>query len=143
MSLRTARVVGMVAGGRQHIVAYLAWDDPVLLIPEPGNPYDPNAVAVWVAPAHWVTHPVVSSVTDPEHVGQVHPDDRGSFEQVGYLARDLAGTLALPSAALVGWVCHIRHKPDTTYDRLGRPDPRVVAGIDVAAWLATRQECHA
>lgn len=138
--IAAVRVVGMVAGGRQAVVAHVTNDDPVLLIPEPDNPADENAVAVWVAPRHWIAHPdaLRSSIRDDAGRGSVHPDDRSAFRQAGYLPATVAADLALPGE-VVGVVWRIRHSPETTYDVFGQVHQRV-AGFDVCARLPQRRE---
>lgn len=63
------RVVGVTYEGRQAKIAGLLLSDPVRIVPEPDNPYDPNALAVHVA-----------------HEGKV--------EHVGYIPRDMAAEIA-------------------------------------------------
>lgn len=136
MTAATCKVVGMVAGGRQHIVASVGLDDPVLLIPEPDNAYDPNAVAVYTAPRTALLHPeaLVSSLRDPAGGGTVHERDRALLidRQAGYLPRDLAARLDLPAKGIVGYVAEVRWAP-TEYDRQGRPTEPRPAGFDVVA----------
>ena len=132
------RVVGMKAGGRQHVVAYVNRGDPVLCVPQPDNPHDRHAIAVYTAQRRALLHPdlLVSSVTDPMGVGQIHPDDRTLLmdRQAGYLPRDVAATLRLPTDGIVGYVSTVRYEPPT-YDRHGREEPPNPAGFDVtAAW---------
>ena len=130
------RVVGMKAGGRQHVVAYVNLHDPVLLVPQPDNPHDRHAIAVYTAQRRALLYPdlLVSSLTDPMGVGQIHSDDRALLmdRQAGYLPRDVAATLRLPADGLVGYVSAVRYEPPT-YDRHGRQDPPTPAGFDVTA----------
>lgn len=138
MTAATCKVVGMVAGGRQHVVAYVAVNDPVLLLPEPDNPHDGNAVAVYTAPRTVLLHPevLVSSLRDPAGGGTIHPLDRSLLidRQAGYLPRDLAARLTLPAEGIVGYVAEVRWAP-TEYDREGRPTEPRPAGFDVVADL--------
>lgn len=137
----TVRVVGMKAGRREHAVAGVCEHDPVLLIPEPDNPYDSDAVRVMVAPARLLRRrdELISSVEDPDGLGWVHPSDRRLFRQVGYLPAAVAATLALPAAGVVGWVSRTRDAPDE-YDAAGRALPTRTAGCDVTANLTRRDE---
>lgn len=43
------KVAGVTYEGRQDIIAALRGDEPCRIVPEPENPYDPNALAVHVA----------------------------------------------------------------------------------------------
>lgn len=136
----SVKVHGMVAGGREDVIAHVGEGWPVLCIPEPTNPHDPHAVAVYVAPRHKLTRPeeLVSSVADPEGLGWVHPHDRKHFRQVGYLPRGVAAQFTLPDAGLVGWVSAVRDAP-VEYDGAGRMLPPRTAGIDVTVNLPARQ----
>ena len=132
----SVRVVGMKAGGRQHVVAYVNPHDPVLLIPEPSNPYDRHAIAVYTAQRSALLHPdrLISSLRSDDGAGFVDPADRALLldRQAGYLPRDVAATLRLPPDGIVGYVSAVRYAP-ATYDRRGRPNPPDPAGFDVTA----------
>lgn len=141
----TSRVVGMVAGGREHIVARVQHGDPVLLLPEPDNPYDRHAVAVYTTPRQLLAEPVVSSVKSPP-AGTISAQDRRTMldRQAGYLPRDVAARLDLPRTGAVGWVSQVRYAPaETRFDHHGNTvptdDPRP-AGFDVTAWLEYRHD---
>lgn len=113
-------VVGMRAGGREHVVAHVATGDPVLVVPEPDNPHDPNALAVHTTPA--------SALRDSqwtEHGWALGPEDRRTMmdRQAGYVPAKLAARLQLPVDGLTGEVGTVRYDPDT-----GTP-----AGFDVVA----------
>lgn len=71
MNTRTLniRVAGVTYENRQSIIAGLLLTDPARIVPEPENPYDPNALAVHVA-----------------HEGKV--------SHVGYIPRDMAAQIA-------------------------------------------------
>jgi len=69
INLKT-KVAGVLYGNRQSIIARLTGNEPCRLVPEPSNKYDANAIAVEVA----------------------LPDK--TIEQVGYIPRGLAKTLA-------------------------------------------------
>lgn len=133
----SVRIVGMQAGGREHIVACVERGDPVLLIPQPDNPYDRHAIAVYTASRSALLHPdrLVSSVADPDHVGSIDGDDRSLLvdRQAGYVPRDVAATILLPPDGIVGWVSAIRHAPPS-YTSDGATAPPVPAGFDVTAW---------
>lgn len=43
------KVVGVTFEGRQLVLAEMSAGAPILLIPEPENQYDPNAIAVWTS----------------------------------------------------------------------------------------------
>jgi len=140
MAVHHVKLVGQVAGGRELIVAKANGGDPVLLIPEPDNPFDRHAVAVYHAPRSALSNPLslVSSVKDPAGVGHVHPDDRPQFLQAGYLPREFAATIdpPLPEDGIVGIVDVIRHGPeDWTIDPHGDlvPLPAKVIGFDIRA----------
>lgn len=141
----TIKVVGMVAGGRQHVVAHASYGDPVLLVPEPDNPHDPNAIAVYTAPRGALQHPeaLVSSVTDPQGGGTVHDDDRVLLmdRQAGYVPAKVAVRFDL-AGPVVGYVAEVRYRPPEEWlDGYGEPmrDPGgKVAGFDVEAWLPQR-----
>lgn len=64
------KVAGVTFEGRQEILARVTKNMPCRLEPEPGNPYDSNAVAVKVA-------------TEP-----------GKVEHVGYVPKNLAAIIA-------------------------------------------------
>lgn len=118
-------VVGMKAGGREHIVTHIAEGDPVLLVPQPDNEYDPNAVAVYTAPSGALT----DSQWQPSG-WEIGPSDRRLLmdRQAGYLPRNVAARVALPPGGAVGTVHTVRFHPDT-----GAP-----AGFDVLADLPRR-----
>lgn len=134
----SVRVVGMKAGGREHVVAHVAVGDPALLIPQPDNPYDPHAIAVYTAGRRVLLHPdrLTSSVTDPARRGSIHPDDRALLidRQAGYIPRDVAAQLTLPADGIVGYVSQVRYPPPQ-YDLFGEEVPPTPAGFDVTAWL--------
>lgn len=60
------RVAGVTFAGRQAVIAHLRIGEEILLKREPSNPYDPNAIRV----------------------------ERSNGQQIGYLNRHLAATLA-------------------------------------------------
>ena len=130
------KVVGMVAGGRQHVVALVTEGDPVLLLPEPRNPYDRHAVGVYTMPRALLKGEVTSSLKDPAHVGHLDPADRQTIidRQAGYVPREVAAQLDLPATGVVGFVSAVRFAP-LEYDSNGRPAYPVPAGLDVCAWL--------
>lgn len=132
------KVVGMKAGGREHVVAHVSTGDPVLLVPEPTNPHDPNAIAVYTAPRGTLQQPdaLVSSITDEDRVGHVAAEDRVLLmdRQAGYVPRTLAAEMTLPPDGIVGYVSQVRFTPPE-YDRDGKRAPARVAGFDVAAWV--------
>ena len=130
------RVVGMRAGGREHIVASVSEGDPVLVVPEPENPYDRHALAVYTAPRSALLRPdrLVSSAKAADGIGQVDDDDRLLLmdRQAGYLPRDVASTLRLPDRGIVGWVSAVRHPP-ALYNLAGEAVEQPPAGFDVCA----------
>jgi hypothetical protein len=68
---------------RQKIIARCKVGEPVLFVPEPSNPYDPNAIALF----------------------------RQNGEQLGYLGADLAERIAMSGphvSELVGQITHPR-----------------------------------
>lgn len=140
-----SKVVGMRAGGREHVVAHTRTGDPVLLVPEPTNAYDPNAIAVYTAPRAALLHPdaLVSSVQDPDRAGSIHDEDRLLLmdRQAGYIPKDLACQLALPATGIVGWVSQIRWAPPD-YDRTGKQQEDRVAGFDVTCWFVRRDDAE-
>lgn len=109
MTAASVAVVGMTFG-RGHIVHTVATDDPCLLLPEPTNPHDPNAIAVHTAPAGALQD---STLTDEGWV--VGPLDRAMLtdRRAGYLPRGLAATLTLPGEGVAGRVGAVRFHPDT------------------------------
>jgi hypothetical protein len=131
------KVVGMVAGQRQHVVAQVSEGDPVLLLPEPDNPHDPYAIAVYTMPRTLLTAPVVSSLRDDvERTGMLDPADRQTIidRQAGYLPADLAADLDLDPDGIVGFVSTVRYAPHE-YLPTGEPADPQPAGFDVCAWL--------
>lgn len=134
------RVVGMRAGGREHVVAHVREGDPVLVVPEPDNPHDPHAIAVYTAPRRSLLYPhaLTSSVTCPDRVGTVDDYDRLLLmdRQAGYLPADVAATLQLPASGIVGWVSTVRNGPPA-YNRFGAELPPTPAGFDVTCWWPT------
>lgn len=135
----TVAVVGMVAGGRLHIVAQASANDPVLLLPEPDNPHDRYAVAVYTMPADLVTEPLVSSV-QAQGPGTMGDRDRQTIldRQAGYVPAKVAATLELPPDGVVGWVSQVRHRPSeyiSTPDGFAGRTAEPVVGFDVTAWL--------
>lgn len=128
-------VVGMKAGGRQHVAAYVRIGDVALLMPEPTNPYDPNAVAVYVAPRGALRNPPdVDGTYARSGIGadRLDPTDRALLldRQVGYLPAAVSERVAATIAndGLVTRVTDVRWHPDETVD-----GHRVVAGLDVEA----------
>lgn len=63
------KVAGVTFEGRQLVLAEMAAGAPVMLKPEPENPFDENAIAIWVA-------------------------DKKAALQIGYVPRDLAAIIA-------------------------------------------------
>jgi len=137
------RIVGMVAGGREHLAAGVDVGDPALLVPEPDNPHDPNAVRVHIAPFEALRQPyrVSSSITDPDRVGSIDDEDLPLLleRHVGYVPRDFAAQLEVPAGGIVGYVSRIRHAPPE-YLSGGRPAPPRVVGFDVTAWWPMRTD---
>lgn len=78
------KVAGVTYEGRQEVIASLAGYEPVKVVPEPENRYDPNALAIHVS------------------VG-------GEVRHIGYVPRDLAATFAplLEGEAVMGRVAEI------------------------------------
>lgn len=111
------KVVGMVAGERQHVVSQVSEGDPVLLLPEPTNQFDPQAVAVFTAPAGAIL------------MGIDSPSDRALLldRQAGYLPRDVAARLSvsMPASGVAATIHAVRYHPS------GHPDHHVPAGFDV------------
>ena len=140
----TTKVVGMVAGGRQHVVACTREGDPVLLLPEPTNPYDAHAIAVYTAPRDALIGDVVSSIKDSQHVGTLDDDDRRLLidRQAGYVPAPVASQLTLPASGVVGYVSAVRWAPPE-YDAQGREREPRVAGCDVTFWRDTTPAEHA
>lgn len=141
-TLRAAvKLVGQRAGGREHIVAHARKGDPVLILPEPDNPHDANAIAIYTAPRSSLQHPeaLVSSVTDPDSGGTIHPEDRLLLtdRQAGYVPRTVNERFAVPPEGLIGFVSEIRWAPPD-YDEHGREREPVVAGFDITAEWPTR-----
>lgn len=138
MTAQAIRIVGMQAGGRQHIVKDCRIKHPAMLIPEPDNAYDPNAIAVYSTPTHLLTEPglIVSSVADPDRVGSISKTDRETMleRQVGYVPKEIAARLNLPVRGVVGWVSNVRVAPPE-YLLDGSLSPEVVVGLDVTAWI--------
>ena len=50
------KVAGVTYEGRQDIIATLRGNEPCRIVPEPTNPYDPNALAVHIATSDGVRH---------------------------------------------------------------------------------------
>jgi len=84
MNTLNLRVAGVTFDGRQEIIGRLSGDEICQFRPEPENPYDANAIAIYVAT----------------------PD--GS-EHVGYVPKDLAAQIApfLDGESLIGNVSEI------------------------------------
>lgn len=66
----TVKVSGVTYEGRQDILKQLRGDEPARIVPEPTNPYDPNALAVHIA---------------------MHD---GTIAHAGYVPRELASEVA-------------------------------------------------
>lgn len=114
MILKT-KVVGMEAGGRQHIVADVSHHDPVFIVPEPDNPYDSNALAVYTAPMASIQHrDRLKSAQSLPPAGDIHPEDlEGLLErQAGYVPAALAKNLKVPVGGVVGYVGAVRTHPE-------------------------------
>jgi len=67
------KVVGVSYEGRQSIIAMMYGDEVARIVPEPDNPFDANALAVYVA---------------------FPPERNIGIKQVGYIARELAKEIA-------------------------------------------------
>jgi len=108
------RVVGMQAGSRTYLLANLQMKDPVLLMPEPDNPYDPFAIAVFHAPQSSMTGPIVSSAKADDKRGSITDTDRSLLlsRHAGYLPRAVAEQYLLPDGGIVGWVSAVRYPPE-------------------------------
>ena len=101
----TTAVVGMKAGEREHVVDTVSLGDPVLLVPEPDNDYDPNAVRVFTIPK--------DAARDSTWEGGwiIGPQDRTWMmdRQAGYVPADVAARLDLPPDGVTGEVVHVRY----------------------------------
>lgn len=115
----TVKLVGQKAGGREHVVAQASEGDPVLLVAEPDNKFDPHAVAVYTLPAGLLTG------------GGLSEDDRRLMmdRQAGYLPADVAARLTMPDGGIAGRVHNVRWHPP------GHPQEGTPAGFDVLADL--------
>lgn len=140
-TLTRHRVVGMRAGSRSHILAKLSALDPVLLVPEPDNPYDRHAIAVYHAPASAMNGTVLSSVKDVDRRGHVTDTDRQTLlsRHAGYLPRAVAEKHLLPDGGIVGWVSAVRYPPEeqwvTDDGSIVKRVSMIPAGFDVASAL--------
>lgn len=67
------KVAGVTFEGRQEIIGMMHGNEIVMLIPEPENKFDPNAIAVWVA---------------------FPPESGHEKAQIGYLPREFAALVA-------------------------------------------------
>lgn len=79
------KVAGVTFDNRQAVIAQLAGGEPVKIVPEPDNRYDPNALAIHVAlPGNGIQH-------------------------IGYVPRDLAADFAplLDGEAVIGRVSEV------------------------------------
>lgn len=128
-------VVGMVAGGRQHVVAYVRPGDVALLMPEPSNPFDEHAVAVYVAPRDALRNPPDRDGTYARRGitgDDLDPTDRALLldRQAGYIPAKIACRIdhLIPNGGLVVRVTDVRWHPEETID-----GHRVAAGLDVEA----------
>lgn len=141
VTLTRHRVVGMRAGSRSHILAKLSALDPVLLVPEPDNPYDRHAIAVYHAPASAMNGTVLSSVKDVDRRGHVTDIDRQTLlsRHAGYLPRAVAEKHLLPDGGIVGWVSAVRYPPEeqwvTDDGSIVKRVSMIPAGFDVASAL--------
>lgn len=84
MRVLNTRVAGVTFEGRQQLIEQLDVWEAVLIVPEPENPYDKNALAVYVA-----------------HGSNKH--------HVGYIPRELASEIAphLEGESVLAEVCEI------------------------------------
>lgn len=75
-------VRGVTFEGRQDVLARMLGNEPIKIVPEPDNAYDPNALAVYVSIS-------------------------GEIVQVGYVPKERAAELAplIDGESLVGEVC--------------------------------------
>lgn len=113
-------VVGMVAGGRENIVFTARVGDPVLAVHDRSNAHDPNAIAVYTAPAS-----ILEDATYDQGRWLLSRRDRRVLadRQAGYLPARTAARLELGPHGTVGIITNVRLHPDT----------EVVAGFDVTA----------
>lgn len=86
------KVAGTTYEGRQEYLARLTGKEPVRLIPEPDNPYDPNAIAVYVS-----VHK--DNLVEMIDRGEFHDNianDALQYELLhcGYIPRELAKDIA-------------------------------------------------
>ncbi len=72
-NLILCKVAGVTFEGRQEIIDTMVGNEVAMLIPEPTNPYDPNAIAVWVA---------------------FPPESMQDKAQIGYLPKEVAKQVA-------------------------------------------------
>lgn len=84
------RVAGVSFDGRQEYIARLIGNEPCRLEPEPDNKFDPNAIAVKVAPN--ILNPEPLDAYDPNHVqDQQHTP---LIWHIGYLPKEIAAQIA-------------------------------------------------
>lgn len=82
------RVAGVSYEGRQAYLARLIGNEPVRLIPEPQNPYDANAIAVYIA----VPIALDRQINDPNGLSDMVPETE--VLHCGYIPRDMAAEIA-------------------------------------------------
>ena len=82
------RVAGVTYEGRQEHLARLLGNEPVRLVPEPTNKYDPNAIAVHIA----VPISIDRQAADPNGISHVVPETE--VLHCGYIPRELAAEIA-------------------------------------------------
>jgi hypothetical protein len=91
-ALHNIRVAGVTYENRQSHLAKLTGNEPVRLIPEPTNEYDPNAIAVHIAVKE--DH-LVEMIENGEITDTVHNDALQTVvRHCGYIPRELAKDIA-------------------------------------------------
>ena len=84
------------------IIQSLPTGHPLELRPEPSNPYDPNAVAVWID-AKSIPDDALEELrfTLPGMGADVESLLEQRFWQLGYVAKEIAATIQAPISALI------------------------------------------
>lgn len=109
MAVIVFRVAGVTFEGRQDVIGQMVGSEAMRLIPEPNNPYDENAIGVWVAfPKH---HNMAGAV---KQVGYVPKDDAlfilalTDGEEVMASVKEIVGGFELPDGSQAAWGLRVR-----------------------------------
>lgn len=90
MQVMVIKVAGVTHDGRQAKIQRLSGAEPVRIVPEPNNAYDPNALAIHVS---LMPPEIIQAGYDPNGINAGNPV-QPVILHVGYIPREFAERLA-------------------------------------------------